>query len=81
MPNYTITLTAEQDAALDILISRLAATGATYTKASYVQERAMGVVNSYVAQMAAEEAQKVAEAYKQASAAEQASVKSTLKVG
>jgi hypothetical protein len=84
MPSYTITLTPEQDAALDVLIPRLNAAlpaGATpYTKASYIQERAAGVADSYVAQVIAEEAQKIAEAYKQASTSEQASVKSTLKV-
>jgi hypothetical protein len=84
MTSYTITLTTEQDAALDILIPRLNATlaeGATpYTKASYIQERAVGVADSYVAQVTDEETQKVADAYKQAAEETKNSVKSTLKV-
>jgi hypothetical protein len=84
MATYTITLTAEQDSALDILIPHLNATlteGATpYTKASYIQERAALVADSYVAQVILEEAQKVAEAYKVANATKKSSVKSTLGV-
>lgn len=84
MATYTITLTESQDAALDVLIPRLNATlpeGATpYTKGSYIQERAAGVADSYVTQVAAEEAQKVADAYKVADAIKKSSVKSELGV-
>jgi hypothetical protein len=80
MPSYTLTLTDTQDAALGAIVTEVNKTGTTYTKASYIQERMSAVAESYVAQAQAEEAQEVADAYQQASAAEQASVKSTLKV-
>jgi hypothetical protein len=84
MATYTIELTPEQDAALDILIPRLNADlpkeATPHTKASYIQERASGVADSYVEQVSAMEASAIADAYKLATDAEKGSVKSTLKV-
>lgn len=82
MPEYTILLTAEQDAALEALIPRINASlpedTKPFTKASYVQQRAMGVLDSYVAQVLAGETQTITDAYKAADLSKRAKIKEAL---
>lgn len=78
MPDYTITLTPEQDAALDVLLSRL---NGPKDKAAYIQERAAGVADNYVVQVTAEETEMVADAWKRADPTQKDSVKSALGIG
>jgi hypothetical protein len=84
MPDYTVTLTAEQDKALDVVVSRVNAAldkdAEPFTKESYFQQRASDVVDSYVAQVVSEEAQNITDAYKAADDAKRATVKSALGV-
>lgn len=87
MPTYTITLSAEQDAALATLIARTNAErakqtppGEIVTAAAYIQARATEVAESYRLSLAAEDEAKMLAAYKVATAAKQASIKTTLGV-
>lgn len=83
--NYTITLTAEQDAALATLLVRTNAARAAQTPplaaitvAQYIQARATEVAESYRLQLAAEDEAAVLTAFKNATAAKQGQVKTTL---
>ena len=83
MSAYTITLTAEQDAALAALIARTNVERAmqklpAITIAGYIQSRASEVAGSYAAQLKAEDEAVVIAAYKAAATAKQASIKTTL---
>lgn len=82
---YTITLTAEQDAALATLLTRTNTARAAQTPplaaitvAQYIQARATEVAESYRLSLAAEGEAAVVTAYKAATAAKQASIKTTL---
>lgn len=85
MSTYTITLTAEQDAALATLIQRTNATRAAanpplpaITTAQYVQSRMSEVAESYRLQLAGEDEAALIAAYKSANATKKSSIKSTL---
>lgn len=87
MATYTITLTAEQDAALATLITRTNAARAAQkptlpaiTVNEYVQSRATEIASNYAAQIKGEDEAAVLAAYKAATAAKQGSVKTTLGV-
>lgn len=84
---YSITLTADQDAALAVLIQRTNAERAklipplpAVTAAEYVQARSTEVAESYRLQLAAEEESAVVAAYKTADATKRGQVKTTLGV-
>lgn len=87
MATYTIILTADQDAALAMLITR---TNAERTKqnppllaitaADYIQARATEVAESYRLSLAAEDEAAVMAAYKTADATKRGQVKITLGV-
>lgn len=85
MSTYTITLTAEQDAALAILIQRTNATRtaqipplSAITVMDYIQARATEIANSYTDQIAAETQALVLNAYKTATSTVQDQIKTTL---
>lgn len=87
MSSYTITLTAEQEAALAVLIARTNADRAkqtpplpAITAADYIQSRATEVAESYRLSLAAEEEAAVVAAYKTADATKRGQVKTTLGV-
>lgn len=82
---YTITLTADQESALAVLIQRTNTDRAAQTPplpaitaANYIQARATEVAESYRISLAAEEEAVVVAAYKAADAAKRGQVKTTL---
>lgn len=84
MSQFSIALSADQDAALAVLISRANASRdpalPAITAADYVQARASEIASSYAAQLRAEDEAAVIDAYRTAAAAKRTSVKTTLGV-
>lgn len=85
MTTYTVTLTAEQDAALQILIQRTNGARAAQvpplsaiTVMEYVQARATEIASSYAKQIADETQAALLAAYKAAPIATQTQVKTVL---
>lgn len=85
MSTYIITLTAEQDAALAILIARTNAARAAQnpplaaiTINQYVQARATEIADSYAAQIRGETEIAVREGFKAADTTKQAQIKTIL---
>ena len=75
MSIYTITLTAEQDAAISSLLS---ATGSVLTKEQYLQSRAEELANENITQMGNYEASKISEAYKNSNSTTKTQIKTDL---
>jgi hypothetical protein len=85
MATYTITLTAEQETALAVLIQRTNAVRAAQspplaniTVDNYIQARATEIASSYAAQIKGETEAAVLSAYKLADAIKQSQIKTTL---